>query len=156
MAVPFSASSTTWWPSQSATEKGFAVPFFQFIDRVMDIPVVCAVLVLAGCNFAEDRGDSGCGRPCGHQRQVPVVHRVRPEFISSSIHLQSVGLSCCATEMSTHSTTCAEDRRFHGIGGSWRLSTCPSLCNDRRRGAVCAQTMDFRCRSALTGGRCPC
>ena len=39
-----------------------AVPFFQFIDKVMDIPVVRAALVLAVYNCAEDRGDS-CGVP---------------------------------------------------------------------------------------------
>ena len=52
-------------------EGWLAVPFSQFIDRVMDIPVVRAALVLAVCNCAEDRGDS-CGVPV-LQRHVPAV-----------------------------------------------------------------------------------
>ena len=52
-------------------ERWLAVPFFQFIDRVMNFPVVRAAFVLAMYNCVEDRGDS-CGVPVP-QRQVPAV-----------------------------------------------------------------------------------
>ena len=59
-----------------------------------------------------------------------------PDCASDSVHLLSVGHSCCAAETSTHSATCAEDWIPRYRCSSWGLLTCPSLCNDRRRGAV--------------------
>ena len=50
--------------------------------------------------------------------------------------------SCCATETRAHSASCAgspEISRYRC--SSWGLSICPSLCNDRRRGAASASKL---------------
>ena len=56
---------------------------------------------------------AGCGRLREHAAQVPAVHADRFRSASDSVHRQSVGLSCYATESGTHSANFAECQRFH-------------------------------------------
>ena len=63
------------------------MPFFQFIDRVMDIPVVRAALVLAVYNCAEERGDS-CVVPVLFNDKFQ-QSRIRVEGASVSVHPRS-------------------------------------------------------------------
>ena len=49
-----------------------------------------------------------CGRPCAVQRQVPAVLRVLRA--SGSVHRQSAGFPCCATETWCPQCYCTEDR----------------------------------------------
>ena len=49
-----------------------------------------------------------CGRPCAVQRQVPAVLRVLRA--SGSVHRQSAGFPCCATETWYPQCYCTEDR----------------------------------------------
>ena len=67
-----------------------------------------------------------CGRLREHAAQVPAVHADRQGSASDSVHRQSVGHPCYATETGSHSANCAEDARFHSA-----VLTRPLLCNDR-------------------------
>ena len=62
-------------------ERWFAVPFSQFIDRVMDIPVARAVQVLAVHYCAEDRG--GCVQFLVGFDMPVVVQRLAPGTVSA-------------------------------------------------------------------------
>ena len=148
-------SSTTWWPSPSTTERWLAVPSFQFIDRVMDIPVLRAALVLAAYNCAEDRGDS-CGVPVLFNEKFQ-QSRIRVEGASDSVHPLHAGHSCCATETRSQCKLCRRPQRsLRCVCSSWWGLTCPSLCNDWRRGAVSPGSSgvpQLQCSGGGNGGR---
>ena len=109
-------------------ERWLSVPFFQFIDRVMDLPVVRAALVLAVFNCAEDRGDS---------RGVPVPQRQVPAVLDPSWRcLRFSSSSACRTFLLCYSKLCRRPQRSRRcVCSSWWGVTCPSLCNHWRRGS---------------------
>ena len=84
----------------------------------------------------------GCRRLCDFQRQVPAVHVVHVlEGAPASIHRQSVGPSCCATETwYPQCELCRSPARFHRYS-SW-ASRCARVVQRQMRGSMVLQTVE--------------
>ena len=126
-------AATSWTSSRLCTSrqrKVSAVPFSQFLDRVMDIPVAVAALVSAVHNCAEDRGAS-CGVPALFHDKLQ-QSRICVEGASASVHILHARHPCCAAQCKL----CSRLQRSHRcVCSSWLGLTCPLLRNDWRWGA---------------------
>ena len=89
--------------------------------------------------------------------QVPAVLRRFLQGASASVHRQSVGLSCYATESGTHSANCAEGWRFHSAVLGEAVDT-PVVFQRQVLGLFqpVLKTVEVPQLQCFQGGRCPC
>ena len=115
--------------AKAAVQFDDVVPFSQFLDGVMDLPVARAlyataqktVVIPAVSLFFNDKFQQS---------------RVRVEGPSATIHLLHARHPCCATATRPQCKLCSRLQRSHRcVCSSWLGLTCPLLRNGCRRGA---------------------